>query len=51
MSKMNVLSKINGDCHSIIVSMKGIKNTDTLYLLGLRIGWILTGRTIKQQLY
>ena len=43
MSIIDVL--IESDCCSNIVSMKGIENTDTLHLLGLRIESIFTGRT------
>ena len=43
MSRIDVL--IESDCCSNIVSMKGIENTDTLHLLGLRIESIFTGRT------
>ena len=42
MSRIDVL--IESDCYCNTVSVKGIENRDTLHLLGLRIGLILTRR-------
>ena len=43
MSRVGIL--IGNDYYIDTVSMKRIEITDTLHLLGLRIGWTLTGRT------
>ena len=43
MSKIELL--IGNDYYTDIVSMKRLEVTDTLHLLGSKLGWVLTGRT------